>query len=98
MPAYAFEALDGQGQTRRGVMEADTVKSARTQLRAQSLVPLQVQPVDSGSGTAGAARPWRRRVFSETQLTVWTRQIAGLVGSGLQLERALTALADEAPA
>jgi general secretion pathway protein F len=27
---------------------------------------------------------------------VWTRQLAGLVGSGLQLERALTALAEEA--
>ena len=30
------------------------------------------------------------------RLAVWTRQLAGLVGSGLPLERALTALADEA--
>ncbi|HEX7383410.1 MAG TPA: type II secretion system F family protein, partial [Burkholderiaceae bacterium] len=39
---------------------------------------------------------WRGRVFGSTALTVWTRQLAGLVGSGLPLERALTALADEA--
>jgi general secretion pathway protein F len=35
-------------------------------------------------------------VFSSTGLAVWTRQIAGLVGSGLPLERALTSLSDEA--
>ena len=59
MPAYSFEAINPQGQTRKGVIEADTVKSARNQLRAQSLVPLLVEPVgaggmtDSGSGGAG---------------------------------------------
>ncbi|HSW16375.1 MAG TPA: type II secretion system protein GspF, partial [Ramlibacter sp.] len=42
MPAYSFEALDSEGATRKGVLEADTAKAARSQLRAQSLVPLQV--------------------------------------------------------
>ena len=100
MPAYSFEALDAGGQTRRGVLEADTAKSARGQLRAQALIPLQVQPVDGtgGRSSPGAGRGWGRRVFSDTQLTVWTRQLAGLVASGLQLERALTALSEEADA
>src|SRR4051812_43527942 len=97
MPAYAFEAVDAAGVTRRGVLEADTAKAARGQLRTQALVPLQVTPVEAQGGTAGIRRAWGRRVLSETQLTIWTRQIAGLVSSGLQLERALTALADEAP-
>jgi general secretion pathway protein F len=39
---------------------------------------------------------WNARVFSSAALAIWTRQIAGLVTSGLPLERALTALADEA--
>jgi len=99
MPAYSFEALDAQGETRRGVMEADTAKAVRSQLRAQSLVPLQVQPV--GTGTAGdAAGGWsdrllRRGVFNATGLAIWTRQLAGLITSGLPLERALTALTEE---
>jgi general secretion pathway protein F len=97
MPAYAFEALDGQGQTRRGVLEADTAKSARSQLRAQALIPLAVNLVDGSGGASSRRALFARRVFSDTQLTVWTRQLAGLVASGLQLERALTALADEAP-
>jgi general secretion pathway protein F len=56
-----------------------------------------VQTVDGTPGTPGSTRlGWSRRVFTTTQLTVWTRQIAGLVSSGLQLERALTALSEEA--
>jgi general secretion pathway protein F len=35
------------------------------------------------------------RIFNATGLSIWTRQIAGLVTSGLPLERALTALTDE---
>ena len=35
-------------------------------------------------------------MFNSTTLAVWTRQLAGLVSSGLPLERALTALTDEA--
>ena len=103
MPAYRFEALQTDGATRQGVIEADSLKAARNQLRAQSLVPLEVQPITSGSGHAdGQTLPWwqrpvgRNRAFSSSQRAVWTRQLAGLVGSGLPIERALSALADEA--
>jgi len=101
MPAYSFEALDAQGDTRRGVMEADTAKAVRSLLRAQALVPLQVQPVSAGvaageSGTRWRDRAFSRAVFNATRLAIWTRQLAGLISSGLPLERALTALTDEA--
>jgi len=99
MPAYTFEALDAQGQTRKGVMEAETVKAARSQLRAQALVPLKVDPVVAGEtgGSAGSKTGFfAPRVFNATKLAIWTRQIAGLITSGLPLERALTALTDEA--
>ena len=103
MPAYSFEALDAQGDTLRGVMEAETAKAARSQLRAQALVPLQVSPVVSGPGSAAnernfglGMRLFSRPVFNSTGLAIWTRQIAGLITSGLPLERALTALTDEA--
>ncbi|MFO7672725.1 MAG: type II secretion system F family protein, partial [Lutibacter sp.] len=69
-------------------------RAARAQLRAQALVPLAVTPVSAGE--AGSSARFTRRVFGTTGLAVWTRQLAGLVGSGLPLERALTALADEA--
>jgi len=95
MPAYRFEALDAAGKSSTGLLEADNAKAARSQLRARDLVPLAVTPV-SMAASSGTAPRFSRRVFSATTLSVWTQQLAGLVGSGLPLERALTALADEA--
>jgi general secretion pathway protein F len=95
MPAFKFEALNAAGKTTTGLIEADTARAARSQLRAQSLVPLEVTQIAS-AGTHGKGLQFTRRVFSSTTLAVWTRQLAGLVGSGLPLERALTALSDEA--
>ena len=45
MPAYAFEALDAEGVTQKGVIEADTAKAARGALRVRALVPLDVRAV-----------------------------------------------------
>jgi general secretion pathway protein F len=96
MPAYKFEALTAAGKTTTGLVEADNLKAARTQLRAQQLVPLDVTQVASAGADTGGKMRLARRVFSATSLAVWTRQLAGLVGSGLPLERSLTALSDEA--
>ncbi len=97
MPAYKFEALDAAGKASAGLIEADNPKAARAQLRAQALVPLAVMPVGRASAAdAPVAARLSRRAFDAAALTVWTRQLAGLVGAGLPLERALTALADEA--
>lgn len=97
MPAYTFEALQADGKSRKGVIEADSTKAARALLRGQALVPLSVDPVASdGAGSLLTKPIGGGRVFNGTQLAIWTRQLAGLISSGLPLERALTALADEA--
>lgn len=95
MPAYSFEALDAQGQTRRGVLEAETVRNARTHLRAQELVPLKVEPVQRESSGLNTVI-WESKIFGHTALAVWTRQLSGLISAGLPIERALSALAEEA--
>lgn len=98
MPAYSFEALDAQGATQKGLIDADTAKAARSLLRARGLVPLAVEPaMGANAQGSGLHRTlWGGRVFGATGLAVWTRQLAGLVCSGLPLERALSALAEEA--
>ena len=100
MPAYSFEALDAQGATQKGLIDADTAKAARGLLRARALVPLSVEPAVNvgadGKGTGLNTTLWGGRVFSATGLAVWTRQLAGLVAAGLPLERALSALSEEA--
>ncbi|MFN0185177.1 MAG: type II secretion system inner membrane protein GspF [Aquabacterium sp.] len=95
MPAYRFEALDAAGKSRRGVLEADNARAARAQLRQQALVPMDVRPIVQAPDSMGS-RLGAGRVFNATGLAVWTRQLAGLVSAGLPLERALTALSEEA--
>src|SRR3989337_322728 len=80
MPAYRFEALDAAGKSTTGLLEADNARAARAQLRAQSLVPLDVSQV-AAAGRQGEGPRFSRRVVD---------------ASGLPLERALTALSDEA--
>jgi general secretion pathway protein F len=101
MTAYTYEALNLRGQLCKGVVEADSLRVARSVLRTQTLIPLRVEPMRS-EGLAPTGAPaglrralWQARAFRPTDLAVWTRQLAGLVGSGLPLERALTALVDE---
>ena len=94
MPAFKFEALNAAGKTVNGLVEADTPKAARAQLRGQQLVPLKVEPTVVAEGDAGGSgQLFARRVFNATALAIWTRQLSGLVVAGLPLERALTALA-----
>ena len=54
MPAYTFEALDAQGATQKGLIDADTARSARSMLRARALVPLLQRALDV---TAAAELP-----------------------------------------
>ena len=96
MPAYKFEALDAEGKSKTGLLEADNARAARAQLRAQQLVPLEVVAVTSEEAQDAGGLRLRGRVFNATALAIWTRQLSGLVGSGLPLERALTALTDDA--
>jgi len=103
MPVYSFEALTAEGDTCKGVIDADSAKAARGMLRGQALVPIKLEVVGGDAaqapgkdGLQPAGTGLRRRVFNATGLGVWTRQLAGLVSSGLPLERALSSLADEA--
>ncbi len=97
MPAYKYEALDANGKSSTGIVEAESVKAARAHLRGLALVPMGLTPV-AVTEQGGGQKRFSRKAFSSSGLAVWTRQLAGLVGAGLPLERALTALADEAEA
>ena len=95
MPAFKYEALDANGKSSSGIVEAESAKAARSQLRGLALVPLGLTPVAVVESAEKRAL-FSRKTFSSSSLAVWTRQLAGLVAAGLPLERALTALADEA--
>ena len=96
MAAYKYQAINTLGDTVQGVIDAESEKAARQGLRSQSLVPLNVKLVSADATPSAGNGFWVSRAFSQADLVVWTRQLASLVNAGLPLERALTALLDEA--
>lgn len=96
MAAFEFIALDPQGKQRRGVLEGDSLRQVRQLLRDQGLVPLSVDTTRDAApiGGAPARRRWRRGMSALDQ-SLFTRQLATLVGAGLPVEEALRAVAQQ---
>jgi general secretion pathway protein F len=92
VPAFAYQALDDNGKTQRGVLQGDTARAVRGVLRERGLTPLSVGEVAQESP---GALSFRRRGISATQLALLTRQMATLIGAGLPIDEALAALAEQ---
>src|SRR6266446_1573353 len=92
MEAFQYQALDAAGRTVSGVVQADTARQARMQLRAQGLLPSMVGQVHA---RARARQAWARGI-SPAELSLVTRQMATLLASGLTMEQALNALIEAA--
>ena len=82
MEAFQYQALDAAGRTVSGVVQADTARQARTQLRAQGLLPSRIGQVNARER---AGRSWARGI-SPAELSLVTRQMATLLASGLTME------------
>jgi general secretion pathway protein F len=97
MPAFRYEAVDGAGATRKGVVNADSARAARSDLRSQGLVPIVVDAITAQVDELGQTR---RRAFgdklSTVELALFTRQLASLLEASLPLEQAFTALLEQA--
>ena len=74
------------------MVQADTARQARIQLRAQGLLP---SAVDQVHARERARQGWARGL-SSAELSLVTRQMATLLASGLTLEQSLNALIEEA--
>ena len=97
MPAFRYEAVDAGGATRKGVVNADSPRAARADLRTQGLTPLSVDAIATQVDASGAtrARGLGERL-SQNELALFTRQLASLLEAGLPLEQAFTALLEQA--
>lgn len=101
MGAYSYQALNEAGKTVKGILEGDSERQVRSQLRARRLKPLEVSSVTGGRrankgepGLAGLRQRWRSKMGAR-DLSLITRQLASLVKSGLPLDEALQATAKQ---
>ncbi len=97
MPAFRYEAADALGNTKKGVVNADSARAARSDLRNRGLVPIAVDAIAAQVDESGKAT---RRAFgdklSTVELALFTRQLASLLEASLPLEQAFSALLEQA--
>ncbi|MEJ2656700.1 MAG: type II secretion system inner membrane protein GspF, partial [Desulfobacterales bacterium] len=95
MPVYEYTALDMNGKTISGVVDADSPRTARQKLRASKNFPVAIKEVHDTAALkmpkSFSVAPFFSRVRSY-EVSMMTRQLATLTGAGLPLVSAMDAL------
>ena len=94
MPAFAWEGRTRQGAIKKGVLEAANEAAVMAQLRAQSIVPVNVKakPKDLLEGIS-----LFKGSVSTRELVMFTRQFATMIDAGLPLVQCLDIQAEQQP-
>ncbi|MDB2352929.1 type II secretion system inner membrane protein GspF [Luminiphilus sp.] len=96
MSAFRYKALNTEGRLIKGVLEADSERHLRAQLRAQNLRPVEVRGVEVKMTKGRSPRfTLFRAGLSASELALITRQLATLVASALPLDECLQAAAEQ---
>lgn len=95
MPGYQYTAYDIDGREQRGVLESDSPRLARAQLREQGLFPLNVSLIEAANDAVAGEKSARVRLGT-TDLARITRQLSTLLGAGLTIEQTFNALIEQA--
>ncbi|MFL5355302.1 type II secretion system inner membrane protein GspF [Archangium sp.] len=108
MPVFEYKALDQGGKSIRGMLEADSPKTLRSQLRKDGKFLTEVigqaegnrAGVRKGTNAAHADREVNlgklaRGRISTDDIAITTRQLATLLGAGVTLVESLSALVDQ---
>ena len=96
MPAFDYQALDRRGRLKKGMLEGDSARQVRQQLRDQGLAPTKVSPASQSLSGESTASSLLGNLFepslSVSERALITRQLATLIGAGLPVEEALLAV------
>ncbi len=97
MAAFEYVALDSKGHQSKGVLEGDSQRQIRQQLRDRGLVPLSVETT-SNVVNKGASKKFSFGFgpsINARDLALLTRQMATLVQAGLPIGDVLAAVAQQ---
>jgi len=96
MAIFEYRALDASGEVVKGLIDADDLQEARSQLRQRGIYPTEVRGESvtvSVSKEISLSGIWRR--ISKREIALFTRQLATLLEAGLPLVEALSSLVDQ---
>ncbi len=91
--SYAYKVKDRSGQLVDGVMDADNVAAVVAKLRQMGYTVINIQEKIKGQKSKGIAL-FKKKVKSK-DITVFSRQFATMINSGLSLTKSLNILAEQ---
>jgi general secretion pathway protein F len=94
MGAFEYVAMDDAGKQSKGLLEGDTPKHVRQQLRERNLLPVKVTEVAQKEARRQRSFSLRKGI-SSGELALVTRQLASLSQSGMPLEESLLAVSQQ---
>lgn len=96
MPVFAYRGLASNGRSVAGVVDADSVRTARGKLRDRGIFPTDLAEEEAAvKRRLSDYLPSFGRRIPPSELSLLTRQLSSLLGAGVQLVDALAALADQ---
>jgi general secretion pathway protein F len=90
MRAFNYQAVDKEGIKKNGILEADSAKIVRQQLRDKGLIPVSVLELQSKKSTFA-----NRDKLKVRDLSLMTRQLATLIAASLPIEQALQGVSEQ---
>lgn len=88
MAAFQYRAIDLDGRELAGIVDADSARQARSELRQRQLLPVDVSAISANTAERSQSLSGRQRVLL-------TRQWASLLAAGLTLAETLQSLVDQ---
>lgn len=92
MPAFEFVSVDSDGRKQKGVLEADSARQVRQQLRDKGWLPVSVEPAAGQHKETSKGFSFARGGMSAYELALITRQLATLIQAGIPVEECLRAV------
>ncbi len=98
MPIFEYEALNEAGRPIRGIIDAESARTARTKLRGQGVYPTEIREESVASAQTVPSLNLSFNLFGRVRakdLALASRQLATLMEAGIPLISSLSALIEQ---
>jgi len=95
MPVYEYKALNMNGKTISGIIDAESSPAARQKLRTSKIFPISIKEASKTSEKKESRQSFQIQVFTRVrpaEVSMMTRQLATLIGAGFPLVSAIDTL------
>ena len=93
MPLYRYKAVTPTGESQEGEMEGLAQTTVVDRLQAMGLIPIRVEETAAQAGGQGTGQGlFRKKRVTQSDVAVFTQEIATLLKAGLPLDRCLEIL------